>query len=264
MSTQNTNVEKRRRKWKIILIVVFGIAALLYIFSTTFKTPEIKGVVVDSETGKPIADARIYAKWERMMRGFGGEYSGGIEKECHLKTKGDGTFLIPARTMINFIPSPIGIKGFFYMIVYAHGYKFKSFIFYDEKSFGHPRYYEEFKKLKESKGLIFKLEEIKDPETYDKNRYDFNGEYSFNTHYKESKEDLTYELVDYQTFVERFPTHKKVPGYRLAIGTIYEGMKDKEKAKLQYERIIKDFPDSSGAKEAQMRLEKLKVKKVAP
>jgi TolA-binding protein len=34
-------------------------------------------------------------------------------------------------------------------------------------------------------------------------------------------------------------------------------MGNKEKAKLEYERIIKDFPDSSGAKEARKRLAKL-------
>ena len=80
MSTANGSPEKSRRKWKVILIVVAGIAALLYIFSTTFRTPEIKGVVLDAETGQPIADARIYAKWERKMRGFGGESSGGINR----------------------------------------------------------------------------------------------------------------------------------------------------------------------------------------
>ena len=258
MSNPNNSAKKiSSTKWKVIVIVAVGIVALLFITSTSLKTPEIKGVILDAETGQPIADARLYAKWERMMRGFGGEYSGGIEKERHLKTKADGMFLIPARTMINFIPLPIGKGGFFYMIAYAHGYKFKSFTFYEERDFGNSRY-EEFKKLNGNRILTFKLQGIKDPETYDKNRYDFNGEYSFNTHYKESKEDLIYELVDYQTFVDRFPTHKKGPGYRLAIGTIYEGMKDKEKAKLQYERIIKNFPESSGAKEAQIRLEKLR------
>jgi len=262
MSDSNASTRKVSSismKRKAIVIVVVTIAVLLFITCTTLKTPEIKGLVLDAETGQPIADARIYAKWERKMIGFGGETSGGIEKELRSKTKADGTFSIPGRTMINFIPSPIGIGGFFYMIVYTHGYKFKSFTFYEEKAFGHPRHYEEFKKLNENKVLMFKLEKIKDPETYDKNRYDFNGEYSFNTHYRESKEDLIYDLVDYQTFVDRFPTHKKLPGYRLAIGTIYEGMKNKEKAKLQYERIIKDFPDSSGAKEARKRLEKLGV-----
>jgi hypothetical protein len=262
----NKNVFFQRKK-RIIPFVVFIVAKLVIILMssilimgcTTLKTPEMKGVVLDTETGKPIMDARIYTKWERKMIGFGGETSGGIEKELRLKTKDDGAFLIPGRTFINFIPFPIGRGGFFYMIVYAHGYKFKSFTFYEEKAFGHPRHYEEFKKLGENRVLLFKLEEIKDPETYDKNRYDFNGEYSFNTHYKESKEDSIYDLVDYQTFVDRFPTHKKIPGYRLAIGTIYEGMKDKGKAKLEYEKIIKDFPDSSGAKEARNRLAKLGV-----
>jgi hypothetical protein len=66
MSDQNVK-SFGKRNWKVIVIVMVGIAALLYIFSTTFKTPRIEGVVLDAETGKPIAGARIYAKWERRM-----------------------------------------------------------------------------------------------------------------------------------------------------------------------------------------------------
>ena len=252
---QNVFFQRKKRIIPFMVSIVAKLAiilmsSILIMGCTTLKTPEMKGVVLDAETGKPIEDVRIYAKWKRMMRGFGGEYSGGTDKELHLKAKGDGTFLIPAHTLFNFIPSPIGKGGTFYMIVYAHGYKFKSFIFYERKNFESPRY-DEFEKMNKNKILVLKLEEIKDPETYDKNRYELYTNLEF------KKEDISYELVDYQSFVDRFPTHKKVPGYRLSIGTIYEEMGNKEKAKLEYERIIKDFPDSSGAKEARKRLAKL-------
>jgi tetratricopeptide (TPR) repeat protein len=257
MSTANGSPEKSRRKWKVILIVVAGIAALLYIFSTTFKTPEIKGVVLDAETGQPMADASIYAKWERKMRGFGGESSGGIDKVLHLKTRADGTFLIPAHTLFNFIPSPIGIKGFFYMIIYAHGYKLKSFVFYDEASFGHPKSYEEFKKLKESKGLILRLEEIKDPETFDKNLSEYYSGYLFYRYYK-SKEDLMYELIEYQTFIDRFPSDKRVPSYILGKGSVYEKMKKFKEAAKEYQKVIEKYPNSKAAIEASKDIERLR------
>lgn len=97
-----------------LAVILMG---LVIMGCSSFRTPEIKGVVLDVETGKPIADARIYAKWERMMRGFGGESSGGIDKELRLKTKGDGTFLIPAHTLVNFIPTG---KGGIFSSLYMH------------------------------------------------------------------------------------------------------------------------------------------------
>ena len=247
-------MSKKRMK-AIVVLVLIGV---IYIITCTrLKTPEIKGIVVDSETGQPIAEARIYAKWERMMRGFGGEYSGGIEKELNLKTKADGTFLIPARTMFNFIPSPIGIKGFFHMIIYAHGYKLKSFVFYDENSFGHPKHYEEFRKLKESKGLIFTLEEIKDPEAFDKNLSEYYSGYSFYRYHK-SKEDLMYELIEYQTFIDRFPSDKRVPSYILSKGSVYEKMKKFREAAEEYQKVIEKYPNSKAAIEASKDIERLR------
>ena len=197
MSTANGSPEKSRRKWKVILIVVAGIAALLYIFSTTFRTPEIKGVVLDAETGQPIADARIYAKWERKMRGFGGESSGGIDKELHLKIKADGTFLIPAHTLFNFIPSPIGIGGYFYVFVYSVGYKNLRFDFFDRTDFeGPPRpRFREFEGLTQGKRLVLKMSKIEDPKTFIKNA----GEV-----FRTARPDKRFELKEDQHFVERF------------------------------------------------------------
>lgn len=168
-----------------------------------------------------------------------------------METKGDGTFLVPARTMFNFIPSPIGIKGFFYMIIYAHGYKFKSFVFYDERSFGHPGRYEEFKKLKESNGLIFRLEEIKDPEIYSKNFHDLSTGLKF-------KEDMNYQLVECQIFIDRFPLDKRVPSYILSKGFLYEEMKKFREAAKEYQKVIEKYPNSDAAIKASKDIERLR------
>jgi hypothetical protein len=185
------------RKWKIILIITAGILALLFLTSTTFKTPEIKGVVIDAETGQTIDDARIYAKWERRMRGFGGKYSAGIEKELRLKTSPDGTFLIPAHTLFNFIPSPIGIGGDFYTFVYSIGYKNAIFDFFEAKDFeGPPKpRYIEFDGVTRSKTVVLKLENIKDPELFIKNRREVSSRI-------QKGED--FRLKEDQFFVERF------------------------------------------------------------
>ena len=69
------------------IIYLFFISLLLS-GCTFLKTPEIKGVVLDAETGTPITDARIYAKWQRTVSGPGGKTGGGISKEIRLTTKG--------------------------------------------------------------------------------------------------------------------------------------------------------------------------------
>ena len=64
---------------KILMLIVM--AAILFGF-TFLKTPEIKGVVVDAETGKPIDGARLYVEWYRVIVGPGGERVGHIVKSC--------------------------------------------------------------------------------------------------------------------------------------------------------------------------------------
>ena len=214
------------------------------------KTPEIKGVVFDSETGKPIEGAYVVASWGRTYSGPGGQVGGKDFKKIRLQTSKDGAFMIPAYTVINWVPWPFGQGGTFFMAVYTHGYKCKKFIFYEASGFQMPKY-EEFKEKKEDGTTIFKLEKMKDPDTFDKNGDEIYGLV---------KEDLSYKLKDYELFVNKFPMDKRVPGYRLSIGSIYEEIGDYDKALMEYRKIIKDFPDSRAAKEASERILKLKGK----
>lgn len=183
---------------RIKAIVILVLIGVIYVVTCTrLKTPEIKGVVLDAETGTPIADARIYAKWERKMRGFGGESSGGIEKELHLKIKTDGSFLIPAHTLFNLIPSPIGIGGYFYMFVYSIGHKNLEFGFFDRTDFeGPPRpRFQEFEGITRGERLVLKMSKIEDPKSFVKNA----GE-AFRT----ARPDKEFELREDRFFVERF------------------------------------------------------------
>jgi hypothetical protein len=69
---------KKRKK----LLIIVGVIILFFaLASSTLKTPEIKGVVVDAETGKPIEGAYIVAWWKRTYSGPGGPTGGGISKE---------------------------------------------------------------------------------------------------------------------------------------------------------------------------------------
>jgi hypothetical protein len=105
--------------WLRKLVKVSGIAAVLFLallltgIITTFRTPTIKGIVVDAETEEPIDDARIYAAWYRVYSGPGGPGPGGIAKEIRLRTKEDGTFKIPSHILINPVPYPFGQGGNF-------------------------------------------------------------------------------------------------------------------------------------------------------
>jgi tetratricopeptide (TPR) repeat protein len=196
----NKKILSQRKKIAIPLglcllakLAVILMSSVIIIGCTRLKTPEIKGVVVDAETGKPITDAKIYAKWERKMRGFGGESSGGIDKELHMKTKDDGTFLIPARTLINFIPSPIGIGGDFHLFVYSIGYKNLIFDFFDKEDF--ERRYQGFENVVEGKEVIFRMSRIKDPEPFIKNRREVSSNI---------QKDKEFKLKEDQFLVEKF------------------------------------------------------------
>ena len=107
--------------------LLFFLAAIFLFGCTTLKTPEIKGVVVDAETGKPIDGARIYARWQKVNTGPGGQSRGGISKEITLIADKNGRFVIPAHLLINFVPYPFGQGGYLYLVFYTHNYKYKKF-----------------------------------------------------------------------------------------------------------------------------------------
>ena len=48
-----------------LAIVVLGIILISLTGCTSLKTPEIKGIVLDAETGKPIEGAYVVASWGR-------------------------------------------------------------------------------------------------------------------------------------------------------------------------------------------------------
>ena len=231
---------------------IFYLICILVLISgcTSLKTPEIKGVVLDSDTGKPIEGAYVIASWGRTYSGPGGQVGGKDFKKIRLQTSKDGAFMIPAYTVINWVPWPFGQGGTFFMAVYTHGYKCKKFIFYEASGFQMPKY-DEFKEKKEEGTIIFKLDEIKDPETFDKNHSEIYGLVD---------EDLNYLMIEYKFFISKFPDDKRTPGYRLSIGSVYEERGDYEKALMEYRKIIKDFPDSRAVKEASERILKLKGK----
>jgi hypothetical protein len=215
---------------------------------TTFETPEIKGIVLDAETGKPIEGAIVVASWGRTYSGPGGQFGGKNFKELRLKTDNKGAFIIPANKITNWVPYPFGQGGSFAMAIFTHGYKVKKFVFNEPQEFHRPKY-NEFQGKKENGTILFKLEEIKDPDTFEKNDLEIYGFV---------KEDLNYQLKDYIIFISKFPTDKRVSSYRLGKGTLYEKMKNSELAIKEYEDIIKDFPGTDEAKEAKKRITRLK------
>ncbi|NWF52075.1 MAG: hypothetical protein HXY47_03230, partial [Nitrospirae bacterium] len=148
---------------KIIFLTILCVLFFSGCF-TTFETPEIKGIVLDAETGKPMEGAIVVVSWGRTYSGPGGQFGGKNFKELRLKTDNKGAFIIPSNKVTNWVPYPFGQGGSFAMAIFTHGYKVKKFIFNEPQEFQRPKY-NEFEEQKENGTILFKLEEIKDPDT---------------------------------------------------------------------------------------------------
>ncbi len=72
-------------------------------------------------------------------------------------------------------------------------------------------------------------------------------------HYKEALKSF-YDVVSY------YPLSPKLAASSLKIGQIYTKMKDHEKARLMYERVVDQHPDSSEAEIARKALETIAVR----
>lgn len=214
---------------------------------TTLETPEIKGIVLDHETGKPLEGAYVIVRWSKTYSGPGGHFGGKDFKELRLKTDSNGSFIIPSYKVINWTPYPFGQGGNFAMAIFTHGYKVKKFVFHESQEFLRSKY-SEFNERKEDGTILFKLEEIKDPDTFYKNDDEIYGLF---------EKDLNYLITEYQIFIEKFPKDKHVPGYLLSIGSMYEEKGDYEKALNAYREILENFPESSTVDEANRRIKKL-------
>lgn len=238
---------KLSKKKRIVLIIVIIIAVLLYLFSTSFKTPEIKGVVVDAETGKSMEGAYISASWSRTYSGPGGPSGGGISKEVKITTKADGAFVIPKHTVINLVPYPFGQGGSFGMSVYAHRCKIKRFAFYDTKQAENPKY-EEFSRSTQDG---FKIMRIKMHELKDDEKYYFQLIESF--------EFKDYHLEDMRFFLEKFSNSSWADKVQWEIGNYYvEHIKDYANAIKEYELLIKKYPKSRFVPDAQKNIERIR------
>ena len=170
---------------KILIIIV---AAVILSGCTFLKTPEIKGVVVDAETGKPIDGVNIYAEWYRVTAGPGGQTRGATLKELRIKTKAGGAFEIPGYLLVNIVPFPFGQGGEFHIVVYAHGYQNIDYHFGEYRDFRTIRYNE----FKSGFGqTVISLSKLTDPE-----KYYFQIDARFGDDYL---------LGDYQYFLEHFP-----------------------------------------------------------
>jgi hypothetical protein len=205
---------------------------LLLAGCSSLSTPEIKGVVVDAETGKPIEDARIFAEWRIITSGPGGRGPGEIKKEIKLKTGPDGRFTIPAHTVRNYWPYPIGQGGFFGSAVIAVGYKG-----YGCGADANGQIERgECKDITVGKESPIKLTPIRDPKTWLENSGDIIG-------YVENDKDFLrqHNLI----FVDRFGNGKWDRQAQVALFDAYVGLNDYRNAKRKGTEIIEDFQNEA-------------------
>lgn len=216
----------RRSLWFLMVLII----PLFLTGCTTLKTPEFNGTVLDAETGNPIVDVRIYAKWQRTMTSFGGPTGGKVVKELRLRTGKDGKFTIPSYSLVNAIPYPIGQGGSFYFIVYALGYKNRIFGFFDEGSFSSNRT-DEVGEMYRSGRFVLKLEEMKDPRTFRKDM----GEVS-----QYVAQDYINE--EFKLFVKRFGDKRWDRVSQLNLAEAYAQLGDYASAIRKMKEVIEDYP----------------------
>jgi tetratricopeptide (TPR) repeat protein len=132
------------------------------------------------------------------------------------------------------------------MVVYAHGYKNKSFTFNETSNFERPGY-EEFKSIDQV--VKIRSREIKNAVEYWENIKDLDVK------------DPFFDLEDYKYFIEKYPNNKNTPRAQYYIGYTYEEeIKDHKKAIVEYEKVLRNYPGTDSAKSAEERLMLLKKK----
>jgi tol-pal system protein YbgF len=89
--------------------------------------------------------------------------------------------------------------------------------------------------------------------SYRDNAYYWSGEANY------VNQDSKAALADFQTVVEKFPKSDKMPGALLRIGTIQLEAGDRKKGESILNRVVKEFPDTTAARAAQKRLERLRA-----
>ena len=81
---------------KLFLFGALIVGVLAVLFGCQLTTPEIRGVVVDAETGKPIQNAWIRAFLEvKTLTGGGDVYTTLSVASPHTRTDKEGKFVIP-------------------------------------------------------------------------------------------------------------------------------------------------------------------------
>ena len=133
--------------------------------STFLSTPDIKGLIVDGGTGKPVAGAHVYAMWKRRLGNPDGRVSEETAKRLGLVTTGDGCFEIPSYFLFNPAPSPLSQAGSFAFMVFADEYKIKLYTFHDPESLVAYESCEwrELAPVPNGKRMIIRLSKISDP-----------------------------------------------------------------------------------------------------
>ncbi|MDA8161447.1 MAG: hypothetical protein M0022_00865 [Desulfobacteraceae bacterium] len=228
--------------------LLFFLAAIFLFGCTTLKTPEIKGVVVDAETGKPITDAYVLVTWRTTVSGLGGAVygGGGIKRKLKLKTDTNGKFKIDKYLTINWVPFPFGQGGDLGISIYRHGYELKSYSFDNENDFVRGKYLE----IKVSNKIIeleISLNKPKNENAFLENAF------------KISYMDSNYALDEFKLFIKQYPDSPFIPQTLRAVAALYWGLGDKEATVHALSELIQKYPSSEDAIYAKQALNKIRT-----
>ena len=209
------------------LILIF---ALIFLSSCgVFKSPEIKGKVVDTETGEPLAGANVKVAW---YTGYGSPAGWHAKRKNTHKTITDdkGEFIIPSikGTHAPFIGDYDGVS----ILVYKLGYKPGFVEQYGRRSQGGRQ---------DRRKTDFSLKPLKTDEDY----YDAY----YHTSWISVDYDHRFQIEYLRDYIDKYSQSKEVRWLFIRIAYHYKELGEYSSAKKVYKSYLKQFPDSKHAKE---------------
>lgn len=237
------------KKNRLILVIFLLLILGLIVWSITVYVPPIKGRVVDAETGKPMKGVNVRAGW---VTGYADPGGGSFRtfKVYAAKTDENGEFILP-RTIKLKIPIIERYQGV-NMLIYEHGYS----ALYKETT-GNTSYLSTGQYIQKiyDHFIHIKLPRLKSDKEYFRNLEKVYLWMSV------VGEDLQFLIGERRSFSKIFPQSPLLDENQLTLAGYYVRIKDYPSAIKEYEKLIKECPNSKFVPLVKKDIEELQKKK---
>lgn len=238
----NRPVRKRRKQMlKKLIIGTILMSTCLTAGCTTVEVPEIKGRVVNAETGKPLANANVMASWKVGIATFAGLAGIHSVEKYITHTDENGEFVLPRIKV-----KKKAISGSFEgvsILVYTSGYKSAHIVSLFAGSRGF---------RKDKRKPYFELMPLKTREDY------YDALYYTPWHVVDAI-DREFQISFNYDYITKFPDDKEADVLFRSIAQHYRDLGDYKKAVEVFEEVINKYPGTYTAKRAEEELIELKA-----